>query len=54
MNGENRAGFFSHGGEGESRTHVFSRIHAPQTTPIVPQSLRAGAESMLSLSTGEV
>lgn len=45
---------FSHGREGESRTHVFARTHAPQTSPIVPPSLRAGPESMLSLSTGEV
>lgn len=50
MNGQTRAVFFfSHGGEGESRT----RAGAAQTTT-APPSRRTGPESMLSLSTGEV
>lgn len=57
MNGETRAGFFGEGGfhmagrGNRARTH-FAHVHAAQTTAPLPR--RAGLESMLSLSTGEV
>lgn len=49
MNGEKRAAFFHMAVGGDH-----ARLHAPQTSPLVPRRLGAGAESMLSVSTGEV
>lgn len=56
MNGETRAGFrgffFHMAGRGNRARTRFARVHAAQTTAPLPR--RAGLESMLSLSTGEV